>query len=67
MDHTRDPWFMVVAEAKLNNILYFVYTLPAICTVQLINTWYQFGLSAGFVDYSENGPYTHRYTEDKKQ
>ena len=42
-------------EAKLNNIVYFVYTLPAVCTVQLINTWRQAGLSRGSVDYSENG------------
>jgi hypothetical protein len=41
-----------VAEAKLNNLLYFVYTLPAVFTLQLIN---QAGLSKGFIDYSENG------------
>ena len=40
-----------MAETKLNN---FVYTLPADCTVQLINTWRHAGLSRGFVDYSEN-------------
>ena len=35
-----------------------VCTLPAVCTVQLINTWRQAGLSRGFVDYSENGEHT---------
>ena len=31
----------VVAEAKQNNITYFVYTWPAVCTEQLINTWHK--------------------------
>ena len=35
--------------AELSNIVYFVYIWPAICTVQLINTWHQ----AGHVDYSD--------------
>ena len=51
--------YKFVAEAKLHNLLYFVYTLPAVCTVQLINTWRQAGLDRGFVDYSEKGG-THR-------
>ena len=34
----RDPRSIVVAEAKPNNIVYFVYTLPAVYTVELINT-----------------------------
>ena len=41
------------AEAKLNNTVYFVYTWLAVCTVQLIKTWRQAGLSRVFVDYSE--------------
>ena len=32
-------------EAKLNNTVFFVYTWLAVCTVQLINTWHQAGLS----------------------
>jgi hypothetical protein len=44
-----------MAEAKLNNLLYSVYTLPAVITVQLINTMRQAGISRGFVDNSENG------------
>ena len=35
-------------------------TWPAVCTVQLINTWRKAGLSRGFVDYSENGEQIHR-------
>ena len=53
------PSFKFVTEAKLNNFVYFVYTLPAVCTVQLINTWHQAGLSRGFVDYYENGEQIH--------
>jgi hypothetical protein len=46
------PSCKFVAEAKLNNLVYFLYTLPAVCIVQLINTWRQAGIK-GFVDYSE--------------
>ena len=53
----------LVAEAKLNNLVYFVYTLPAVCTVHLINTWHQAGLRRGCIDYSENGEQIHRYTQ----
>ena len=53
------PSCIFVAEAKLNSLVYFVYTLSAVCTVQLINTWHQAGLSRGFVDYSENGEQIH--------
>ena len=61
------PSCKFVAETKLNNIVYFVYTLSAVCTVQLINNWRQAGLSRGFVDKSENGEQrtdtqTHRHT-----
>ena len=45
-------------KTKLNNLAYFVYTLSAVCTVQLINTWRHAGLSRGCVDYSENGGHT---------
>ena len=38
-----------------------VVHLPAVCTVQLSNTWRQTGLRRGFVDYSENGEHTDRY------
>ena len=51
------------AEAKLNNIVYFVYTWPAVCTVQLVNTWRQAGLSGVFVDYSEIGEHKDTYTD----
>ena len=36
--HRRDPRSIIVGEAKLNNIVHFVYT---VCAVQLINTWRQ--------------------------
>ena len=49
------------AEAKLNNTVYFVYTWLAVCTVQLINTWRQAGLSKVFVDYSETWCYSLIY------
>jgi hypothetical protein len=41
-----------VAEAKLYNTVYSVYTWSAVCTVQLIYAWCQDGLSIGFIDYS---------------
>ena len=44
------PSYKFVAETKLNNNVYFVYILSAVCTVQLINNW---RLVTGFVDYSE--------------
>ena len=53
-----------VAEAKLNNIVYTVYTWQAVCTVQLINTWCQAGISKGFVDYSENGGHQTNIREE---
>ena len=65
------PSCKFVAETKLNNNVYFVYTMSAVCNVQLINNWRQAGLSRGFVDYSENGgqidthytdTHTHRHT-----
>jgi hypothetical protein len=34
--HQRDHLVFVVAEAKLTSIVYFFYTWPDICTVQLI-------------------------------
>ena len=52
-----------MAETKQNNNLYFVYTLSAVGTVQLINNWRQAGLSRGFVDYFENGELTDRFTD----
>ena len=45
----------ILAKAKRNNLMYFVYILPAVCAVQLINAWRQAGLRRGCVDYSENG------------
>ena len=50
------------AEANLNNIVYTVYTWPAVCTVKLINTWRQAGNSRGFVDNSEDRKTEYRYT-----
>ena len=61
--HQRDRRSIVVTEAKLNNIVYFVYTWTAVCTVQLIHTWSQFGLSIVFVDYSENEGHTDTQTD----
>ena len=52
--HRRDQRSFVVAETKLNNSLCFVYTWPAVCTVQLINTWCQANLCRDIVEYSEN-------------
>ena len=49
-----------MAEAKLNKIVYSVYTWPVVSTAQLINAWHQAGLSRGFVDYSESGEQMHR-------
>ena len=66
IEQESGPSCKFVAETKLNNNVYFVYTLSAVGTVQLINNWRQDGLSRGFVDYSENGEQTdsqiHRYT-----
>ena len=42
-------WLFIPASVHL------LCTWPAACTVQLINTGCQTGLSRGFVDYSENG------------
>jgi hypothetical protein len=50
------PYCKFWAEAKLNNILYFVYTWSVVCTVQLINTWRQAGLNRDLL--------TIRKTED---
>ena len=49
----------IMAVAKLNNIVCFVYTWPAVCTLQLIKTWRQAGLSRGFMTILE--------TEDTRQ
>ena len=49
-----------MAETKLNNLMYFVYTLPAVCNLQLIKTWRQ--VSRGFVDDSEK---ENRQTQDR--
>jgi hypothetical protein len=50
-------WFW--AEAKLNNSVYIVYTWRVVCTLELINTRGQAGISRGFVDYFENEGHTH--------
>ena len=38
-------------QRTVNNIL---YTWPAVCTVEIINTWRQAGLSRSYVELSEN-------------
>ena len=62
--HRRDPWLIDVAEAKLNNIVYFVYTW--LCILYRGNTWRQSGLGRGFVDYSENREHTEGRTHRGK-
>ena len=32
--HTKEPQSIIVADAKLNNIVYFLYTWPTVFTVQ---------------------------------
>ena len=34
MSRSPGPSLKFVAETKLNSLVYFVYTLPAVCTVQ---------------------------------
>ena len=39
IEQESETLMQILADAKLNNIVYTVYTRSAFCAVQLINTW----------------------------
>ena len=64
--HRRDQISILVAEAKLNSILYCVYTWSAVPTVQLINSWRQAGPAYCIGLHLVKKPYINMFTHFEK-